>query len=113
MTAVGKDDADPLKLKGEGDIGPFTCKDLDTSAIGGSSSLLAGTCECVYKGLPDNTAIFDPPQGGHCTDITVSPASTHGAQPSPASKRDVAPVEVTPTALPKRVNAQATKRWVA
>ena len=49
-------------------LGSFTCKETDTSIIGGSSSPLAGTCTCWYANYPGLTDIFKMPSSKNCAD---------------------------------------------
>lgn len=50
------------------DQGDFTCTETDTSAIGGQSSPLYGTCTCWYSGYPGLTDIFKMPASHDCKD---------------------------------------------
>ncbi|KIN02978.1 hypothetical protein OIDMADRAFT_65754, partial [Oidiodendron maius Zn] len=56
---------DPIQ-NSEANLGDFTCKETDTSAIGGSSSPLAGTCTCWYSRYPTLTDIFKMPSSKNC-----------------------------------------------
>ncbi|KAI9765507.1 MAG: hypothetical protein M1840_007333 [Geoglossum simile] len=113
MKTVGTADPNPLTLKGLSELGAFKCKDTDTSAIGGSGSILAGTCTCWYEALPGNTAVFDKPAGGTCESITKSPGSTFTAKPTKRSLREPAPVVETAASGGDEVKARATRKWFA
>ncbi|KAF4304349.1 hypothetical protein GTA08_BOTSDO08340 [Botryosphaeria dothidea] len=52
----------------EKDNGDFTCKETDTSQIGGADSPLAGTCTCWYSNSPGLTDVFKMPSSGNCKD---------------------------------------------
>lgn len=53
------------------DKGTFDCVPTDTSAIGGDSSPLKGTCTCSYSGFSDQSDIFKMPQSNNCADVKV------------------------------------------
>ena len=56
---------DPIQ-NSEANLGDFACKETYTSAIGGSSSALAGTCSCWYSGYPTLTDIFTMSSSKNC-----------------------------------------------
>ncbi|KAJ9635949.1 hypothetical protein H2199_008303 [Coniosporium tulheliwenetii] len=49
--------------------GDFTCKETDTSAIGGPASPLHGTCTCWYSGYPGLIDTFKMPASKNCADV--------------------------------------------
>lgn len=53
-------------------MGDLRCEETDTTAIGGSSSPLAGTCTCWYLGYDDTTAVFKMPSTHNCKDVNLA-----------------------------------------
>jgi hypothetical protein len=62
-----KDGENPFADWGK-DLSNFTCRETDTSAIGGNASPLHGTCTCWYSGYPGLTDVFKMPASNNCKD---------------------------------------------
>ncbi|KAL8784301.1 MAG: hypothetical protein Q9213_004059 [Squamulea squamosa] len=70
---------DPFPLKDKADLGAFQCKDTDTTATGGTSNSLSGTCTCWFEKLQADTELFDLPEGtDSCESIKEQPEKVHG-----------------------------------